>query len=73
MIYSITMKRIIDEARREFIAKMIADLGKAIFIVGLASYFFEKFPTPLKLVLFIICMISLVGSVFIQPRKEQGD
>ena len=39
--------RLIRKNRREFIAKMIADLGKAILTVGLASAFFEKFPISL--------------------------
>lgn len=32
----------IDEARRDFIAKIVADLGKTIFAVGLASYFKKR-------------------------------
>lgn len=66
-------KPIIDETRREFIAKIIADLGKTIFAVGLASYFFEKFPVLLKVALFIGCIVFLIGSIFIQPRKAKGD
>jgi len=42
---------IFDATRREFIAKITADLGKTIFAVGLASYFFEKFPSSLKITL----------------------
>ncbi|MBI3020671.1 MAG: hypothetical protein HYY90_06880 [Candidatus Omnitrophica bacterium] len=61
---------IIDAARREFIAKILADLGKTIFAVGLASYFFEKFPFVLKAALWIVCVIVLISSVLIHPRKE---
>ena len=61
---------IIDEARREFIAKIVADLGKTLFGIGLASYFFEKFPLVLRVALGIACLISLIGSIFIQPRTQ---
>ncbi len=58
--------------RREFIARIIADLGKTIFAIGLASAFFEKFRPPLKLFLSVLCGIMMVGSVFIEP-KTKGD
>lgn len=61
-----------DIKRREFIAKIMADFGKTIFAVGLASYFFEKFSSNLKLVLWLICLIALVASVFVHPRKTEG-
>ena len=61
-----------DTARREFIAKITADLGKTIFAVGLASYFFEKFPSSLKIVLWSICVIFLMASIFIYPNKKKG-
>ncbi|MBI5150690.1 MAG: hypothetical protein HZA28_07980 [Candidatus Omnitrophica bacterium] len=63
------MKTIIDDARREFIAKIVADLGKTIFAVGLASYFFEKFPVPVKIALGLLGPLLIVISVFIHPRK----
>lgn len=63
---------IIDEARRELIARIVADLGKTLFGIGLASYFFEKFPLALRVALGIACVVSLVGCVFIQPRKQRG-
>jgi hypothetical protein len=61
-----------DTARREFIAKITADLGKTIFAVGLASYFFEKFPSSLQIVLWSICVIFLMASIFIYPNKKKG-
>ena len=64
--------RIIDEARREFIAKIVADLGKTLFGIGLASYFFEKFPLPLRVLLSAMWPLLLVSSVLIQPRKPGG-
>jgi hypothetical protein len=62
---------VIDEARREFIAKIVADLGKTIFGIGMASYFFEKFPAWLKVALWLVCLILLVSSVLIYPRKRK--
>ena len=64
---------IIDEARREFVARVVADLGKTLFGIGLASYFFEQFPLALRLTLGMACLIALLGSVFIQPRKRGGN
>jgi hypothetical protein len=61
---------IFNYVRKEFIAKLVADLGKTIFAVGLASYFFEKFPLGVKIGLIISCMVLLVGSVFIQPKQK---
>lgn len=62
--------RMIDRARREFIAKIIADLGKTIFAIGLASYFFERFPLALKGALWLVCVVLLISGVFIQPREK---
>lgn len=62
----------IDKKRREFFAKVIADLGKTIFAVGLASYFFEKFSSSLKITLWLICVIFLMISIFIYPEEEKG-
>ena len=38
----------VDKNTREFIAKNIADLGKAILTVGFASYFFKDLPIILR-------------------------
>ena len=62
----------LDEARREFIAKIVADLGKTIFGIGLASYLFEKFPVALKVALWVVCLILLLSSIIIHPRKKGG-
>lgn len=64
---------IIDIKRREFIAKLVCDLGKTIFAVGIASYLFEKFPTGVKIGLSVACLFSLVSSVFIQPPHNKGE
>jgi hypothetical protein len=64
---------IIDESRREFVAKIVADLGKTLFGIGLASYFFEKFPIVLRVALSITWPLLLVSSVLIHPRKKGAD
>ena len=64
-----TMKTIIDDARREFIAKIVCDLGKTIVAIGLASYFFEKFSDPIRITLGILGPFLIVISVFIHPKK----
>jgi hypothetical protein len=61
---------IFDTTRREFIAKIIADLGKAIFTIGLASYFFERFSSTLKIILWLACIILFTVSIFIHPTKK---
>jgi len=64
---------IINEHRREFIAKLISDLGKTIFAVGLASYFFEKFPIYVKIGLSLAFAILIWGSIFVCPSKLKGE
>jgi hypothetical protein len=64
---------LIDIKRREFIAKLVCDLGKTIFAVGIASYLFEKFPTGVRIGLSAACLFSLVISVFVQPPKNKGE
>jgi len=63
---------IFDTNRRNFLAKIMADVGKTIFAVGLASFFFEKFPFSLKVILWSICAISLTASIFICPQEKKG-
>ena len=63
---------IINEHRREFIAKLISDLGKTIFAVGLASYFFEKFPISVKIGLWLVFATSIFVSIFIYPNQIKG-
>lgn len=61
--------KIIDQARREFIAKNIADLGKAILTVGFASYFFERFVMWIRVGFAIAGILFFIASIFIHPRK----
>jgi len=62
--------RIIDAARLEFIAKTVADLGKAILTVGFASYFFERLPVSLRIGFSVLGALLVIVSIFIHPRKE---
>ena len=55
--------------KQEYIAKCLGDLGKAVFAVGVASYFFNTFPILFRIALGIFCMISLVVSIIIYPNK----
>ena len=61
----------IDKDVREFIAKIIADLGKAILTVGFASYFFEKLPIMLRIGFVIMGVIFLVTSVILYAWKGE--
>ena len=63
---------IINERRKEFIAKLVSDLGKTIFAVGLASYFFEKFPINVKIGLWLVFATLTLGSIFIYPSELKG-
>lgn len=61
---------ILNSVRKEFVAKLIGDLGKTIFAVGLASYLFERFPIGVRIALFIGCVLFLVWSIFIHPKER---
>jgi hypothetical protein len=60
------------EKRREFIARIVADMGKTILGIDLASYFFERFQWPLRVVLTMAGPTLLVWSVLIEPREKKG-
>lgn len=60
---------VIDQPCREFIAKNVADLGKAILTVGFASYFFEKLPVLLRVGFVLLGVVFLVVSVAIYAWK----
>ena len=57
----------------EFIAKTITDLGKASFVVGLASYFFREFPFIWRLVISILSVLFIFAGIFIFPEKRGED
>jgi len=62
---------IIDKSSREFIAKNIADLGKAILTVGFASYFFEKLAVILRIGFVVLGIICIVISIIIHAWKGE--
>ncbi len=63
--------RLVSSKRREFVARMLADLGKAIFAVGLASYFFERFQPLWRVIFGMICFVFLCGSILIEPMSAE--
>ncbi len=62
---------VIGEKRREFIGKMISDLGKAIVTVALASYFFKDFPLVLRIGITIFGVALLGISITFISEKEE--
>jgi len=62
----------ITEKRREFIAKIVADIGKTVIGISLASYFFERFQWPLRGRLTTLGPVFLVWSIFIEPKEKKG-
>lgn len=62
---------ILDERRQEFVAKMIADLGKAIMTVAVASYFFERYPLIMRWLLPGFAIMMMVGSVVMHPPQPK--
>ena len=66
------MKLTFDSSVKEFIAKIVCDLGKAILTVGFASYFFEKLPLPLRLAFVVVGVIMIVISVLIIAWKGEN-
>ena len=65
------MKFSFDHSVKEFIAKIICDLGKAILTVGFASYFFEKLPFPLRVAFVIFGIILILASVIIYALERR--
>ena len=55
--------------RVEFIAKTLTDLGKAILVVGLASYFFEKFSPLWRVVFTISSVVLIVIGILLYPAE----
>ena len=61
----------IDKECREFIAKNVADIGKAILTVGFASYFFERLPVLLRVGFVLLGFVCLTSSVYIYAWKGE--
>ena len=65
------MKDIFDDARREFMARYLADLSKAVFAVALASKFFFELSVPLRIILPIAGLIFFTIAFFIHPGGKK--
>jgi len=61
-----------DESTNEFIARNLADLGKAVIGVGFASYFFEKLPLYLRIAFVLFGVICLGVAVYIHLNRKKG-
>ncbi|MBI3305351.1 hypothetical protein HYZ80_03475 [Candidatus Parcubacteria bacterium] len=59
------------EGKIAFIAKTITDLGKAIFVAGLVSQFFEKFPWGWRMTISIMSLVLLVGGIVLYPEGSE--
>ncbi len=55
--------------RQEHIAKFFGDLAKAVFSVGLASYFFSSFPIAIRVGCVIAFFILMFVSFWLYPKK----
>lgn len=54
----------------EFIAKTITDLGKGVVLVGLASYFFERFPFAWRIALSVWSVMLILVGIVLYPRQR---
>ena len=70
MVYLKRMK-IITNARREFTARYLADLSKAIFAVALASKLFVDLTRWLRITLTLLGAVFFVAALIIHPKGEK--
>ncbi len=68
MIYICCMKDLITDARREFTARYLADISKAIFAVALASKFFIDMAVWLRISLPVAGIMFFTTAFFMQPH-----
>ena len=61
---------IIERKRREFVARYLADISKAIFAVALASKLFIDLAQWLRITLPILGFTLFIIAFFIQPKGE---
>jgi hypothetical protein len=59
-----------NEARQEYLARQLGDLGKNILTAACVSYFFEKFPLPLRFGICIMGVAFLIAGYLIQPSQK---
>ena len=53
----------------EFIAKTVADLGKGIAVVGVASYFFEKLPLLWRISIGTTSVLLIFIGIMLYPEE----
>lgn len=58
---------------RDFLARSLMDFAKAMFAVGLASYFFREFPVTLRIGCAISLIALFVGSLAPYPTRKPED
>ena len=46
------------------------DFAKAMFAVGLASYFFKEFPVALRIVCAVSLIVLFVGALVLYPPRK---
>ena len=63
-------KQLIGRRRREAISRFLLDLDKAIFAVGLASYFFERFPQWMRIALMCLFWVFMIVGILLQPEGK---
>ena len=56
--------------KKKFIAKTVTDIGKAIFVVGFASYFYERFPIGWRIIISIINVMLIFSGIIMYPEKR---
>jgi hypothetical protein len=56
---------------KEFIARIVADLGKAVLTVGLASNFFEKFSYQFRIGIPIGGLFLLTWGIVLYAMRER--
>ena len=65
----VSLMKPLEHHQREFIARFVADLAKAIFAVGLASYFFSAFPAWVRLVIGLCFPFFFAVSLVLLPGR----
>ena len=65
------LMRIIDKNRKEFTARYLADISKAIFAVALASKLFVELAVWIRITLPILGFLIFAIAFFIQPKGEE--
>jgi hypothetical protein len=61
----------IKEETKEFMAKYLGDLSKAILTVGFASYFFKDLPLFLRFGFESLAVVFLIFSVILIEKKGE--